>query len=99
MAESIKLEAIAPHSYNGKAYEVGDTYEFVPIDNPNSGFSVADQVDSLRLQGHAVRVDRAAVAKAAAKAAEASRESASKPAPAAKGAPKARKPRAAKGKK
>ena len=56
---TVKVEALKAHSYNGKNYAVGDTYD---ID--------AQYVDSVFNQGMAVRVDRVAHAKAEAKAAE-----------------------------
>ncbi len=67
--KSITVEALKAHTYNGKDYQVGDTYDFIPHDNP-SGISADQQVDSLLQTGFAVRVDRAAVAKAQVKAAE-----------------------------
>lgn len=57
--ETVEVEALQPHTYNGDSYEVGDTYDIA-----------ADLVDSVTAQGKAVRVDRAEVAKAQAKAAE-----------------------------
>jgi hypothetical protein len=68
---AITVEALKAHSYNGREYQVGDTYDFIPNDNPASGISADDQVASLQATGFAARVDRAAVAKAAAKPAAA----------------------------
>lgn len=63
MANTVKVEALKPHTYNGKSYEVGDTYDFEPILSP-AGISADQQVQSLQDTGFAVRVDRKAVAKA-----------------------------------
>lgn len=60
--ETVTVEALEAHTYNGDSYEVGDTYD---ID--------AQLVDSVTFQGKAVRVDRVEVARAAAKAAKASK--------------------------
>lgn len=78
--KAIRVEALKAHTYNGQAYEVGDEYDFVPVDNP-SGISADDQVASLANTGFALRVDRVKVAKDQAKAAAASQKSpaASKP--------------------
>ncbi len=54
--ETVTVEALEYHTYDGKEYQVGDTYA---ID--------AQYVDSVASQGKAVRVDRVKVAKAAAK--------------------------------
>lgn len=57
--QTVEVEALEAHTYNGESYEVGDTYQIA-----------ADLVDSVAAQGKAVRVDRADVAKAQRKAAE-----------------------------
>jgi hypothetical protein len=57
--KKVKVEALKYHTNAGEAYEVGETYE---VDEA--------AVDNLVHQGMAVRVDRAAVAKAESKAAE-----------------------------
>jgi hypothetical protein len=57
--KKVKVEAIKYHTNAGKEYQIGDTYE---VDE--------SAVDSLGTNGMALRVDRAAVAKQAAKAAE-----------------------------
>jgi hypothetical protein len=57
--KTVKVEALKYHTNAGEAYDVGDTYD---VDEA--------AVDNLVHQGMAVRVDRAAVAKASAKAAE-----------------------------
>ena len=67
--KGIKVEALKAHTYNGKSYQVGDTYDFYPI-NESSGISAEDQVASLQNTGFAARVDRADVAKAQVKATE-----------------------------
>ncbi len=55
MAENtVTVEALEYHTYDGEEYQVGDTYD---IDE--------QYVDSLRVQGKAVRVDRVKVAKKA----------------------------------
>lgn len=69
MSESVKVEAIKAHTYNGKSYDVGDVYEFHPSTDP-AGISADDQVASLLNTGFAIRVDRVKVAKEQAKAAE-----------------------------
>lgn len=73
----VKVEAIKLHSTAGQAYDVGDTYEVPEAD-----------VDNLATLGMAVRVDRVAHAKAAAKAKPAAatgkRTSSNKPRKAAK---------------
>jgi hypothetical protein len=51
--KTVKVEALEWHTYNGKAYEVGDTYD---LDE--------QLVDSVTFQGKAARVDRAEVAAA-----------------------------------
>lgn len=56
--KTVKVEALQIHSYNGKEYQVGDTYEIA-----------ADLADSVAAQGKAVRTDRAEVAKQQADAA------------------------------
>jgi hypothetical protein len=66
--QAIKVEALKAHTYNGKAYEVGDTYDFYPSTEP-SGISADAQADSLLAAGLAARVDRAKIAKEAARAA------------------------------
>ena len=66
---TVKVEALKAHTYNGDSYEVGDTYDFTPVDNP-AGISVDAQVQSLQDHGFAVRVDRVAHAKKAAEAAK-----------------------------
>jgi hypothetical protein len=55
--KTVTVEALQLHTYNGKEYQIGDTYE---IDEA--------LVDSVTAQGKAVRTDRAAVAKKAAAA-------------------------------
>lgn len=65
---TVTVEALQPHSYQGQDYEIGDTYDIA-----------ADVADSVAAQGKAVRVDRAAVAKASAKAAKASTKAAKTP--------------------
>lgn len=67
--KSYKVEALKAHTYNGKSYNVGDTYDFTPSDNP-SGPSVEAQLESLANTGFAVRSDRREVAQAAAREAE-----------------------------
>jgi hypothetical protein len=57
--KQVKVEALRYHTNAGEAYDVGDTYE---VDET--------AVDNLVSQGMAVRVDRAAVAKAATQAVE-----------------------------
>jgi hypothetical protein len=55
--KTVTVEAIQPHSYQGKDYEVGDTYD------------IEEQyADSVASQGKAVRTDRVARAKAEKKA-------------------------------
>ena len=79
MAEKVKVEALKYHTYNGKAYQVGDTYDFIIAEGP--GLPSADQqVEALQVNGFATRVDRVEVAKKAAKQ------------PAKKSTPKAAKP-------
>lgn len=56
--KTVKVEALEYHTYDGNEYQIGDTYD---IDEALA--------DSVAAQGKAVRVDRAAVAKAATKAA------------------------------
>lgn len=68
-AKGIKVEALKYHTYNGKEYQVGDTYDFFPVNEP-SGPSADDQVASLQATGFAARVDRADVAKAQRQTAE-----------------------------
>lgn len=51
----VTVEALKLHTYNGKTYNVGDTYEF-----PD------EHADGLVVGGFAVRVDRVAHAKQAA---------------------------------
>lgn len=58
--QMIEVEALKDHSTAGKNYSVGDTYE-VP----------EDAVENLAVQGMAVRTDRVAAAKKAAKPADA----------------------------
>jgi hypothetical protein len=87
--QAIKVEALKWHTYNGKAYDVGDTYDFYPSTEP-SGLSADDQVASLQTTGFAARVDRAKVAKEQAKAAEASVKAQAKAAEKPAKAPKAR---------
>lgn len=65
----VKVEALKFHTNSGESYDVGDTYE---VDE--------GAVENLVHQGMAVRVDRAAVAKASAKAAEKQQAEAAKPA-------------------
>ena len=62
--DTVKVESIKWHTHDGKAYDVGQTYD-----------APADLVESLALQGMALRVDRADVAKAQAREAEKSRQS------------------------
>lgn len=95
--QSVKVEALKWHTYEGKAYDVGDIYDFYPSTNP-SGLSVDDQLASLANTGFAIRSDRVKVAKDQAKAAEDSAKAQAKAAekPAAKPARKARKAKAAK---
>jgi arginine/lysine/ornithine decarboxylase len=57
--KTVTVEALQWHTYNGKEYNVGDTYD---IDE--------QLVDSVAFQGKAVAVDRVARAKAAAKPAK-----------------------------
>ena len=84
----VTVEALKYHTTAGQEYQVGDTYD---VDE--------GAVDNLALQGMAVRVDRAAVAKAANKAAQAQQAAAVKPAKPARAAKVARVPRAKKGRK
>ena len=66
MAEkTVTVEALEYHTYDGKEYEVGDTYD---IDE--------QYVESVASQGKAVRVDRVKVAKDAAKEGKASEKAA-----------------------
>jgi hypothetical protein len=51
MADTVTVQAIEPHSYNGQDYAVGATYEIA-----------ADLADSVVAQKKAVRVARAAAA-------------------------------------
>lgn len=104
--KAVKVEALKYHTYNGKEYQVGETYDFYPVNNP-SGISADAQLASLQATGFATRVDRVEVARAEAKAAEKSqkqqRESATAVGPMTTGdAPKrarVSKPRAAKSRK
>lgn len=57
--KTVPVEALQAHTYDGKEYQVGDTYD---IDE--------QYADSVAVQGKAVRTDRDKVAKYAAKAAE-----------------------------
>lgn len=57
--KTVKVEALEWHTHQGEEHNIGDTYD---IDE--------QLVDSVQAQGKAVRVDRVAVAKEAAKAAE-----------------------------
>lgn len=58
-SKTVTVEALAAHTYDGESYEVGDTYD------------IEEQyAESVVLQGKAVRVDRAKVAKAAVKEGE-----------------------------
>ncbi len=50
----VKVEALQAHTFNGQSYEVGDSYD---IDE--------QYIESVAVQGKAVRVDRVAVAKKA----------------------------------
>lgn len=68
--KAYSVEALKAHTYDGKSYDVGDTYDFYPSLDP-SGISVDAQLESLQRTGFAVRTDRAAVAKSQAKAAAA----------------------------
>lgn len=86
-SNAVRVEALRAHTYNGKAYEVGDEYDFYPSDNPSSP-SVDEQVASLANTGFALRVDRVKVAKAQAKAAETSQKAAAPKAARAKSAKK-----------
>ena len=54
-----KVTALEYHTYNGKAYEIGDTY-----DAPD------ELIDTLKVQGKAAVTDPKAAAKAAAKSAK-----------------------------
>ena len=69
--ETVEVEALQDHTYNGKAYKVGDTYDI----------DVA-LADSLAVQGKAMRADAKAARdkqeKAAAKAADDSAKQAAK---------------------
>jgi hypothetical protein len=67
--KTYKVEALKAHSYQGENYEVGDVYDFAPVDNP-SGISAEAQLESLANTGFAVRVDRKEVARAQAQEAE-----------------------------
>jgi hypothetical protein len=66
--KTVTVEALQAHSYNGKTYAVGDTYE---IDE--------QLVESVATQGKAVRADRVAHAKQQAADAEKARTQASHP--------------------
>lgn len=68
----VQMEALQYHTYNGEAYEVGDTYDLPE-----------NLVDSVTLQGKAARTDRVEVARASRQAAEKSQ--AEREAPAKKG--------------
>jgi len=57
--KKVTVEALKSHTHAGEAYEVGDTYD---VDEA--------AVESLQVQGMAIRTDRVAVAKHAAKDAE-----------------------------
>ena len=57
--KTVTMEALEYHTYNGGEYNVGDTYELAE-----------DLVDSVTLQGKAVRTDRVERAREATKAAE-----------------------------
>ena len=70
----VTVEALKYHTTAGEAYDVGDTYD-VP----------EHAVENLITQGMAVRVDRVAAAKSAAKAAEKAQAAAAKSARPAKG--------------
>ena len=61
--KTITVEALQAHSYNGKDYAVGDTYD---IDE--------QYAESVAIQGKAIRTDRAKVAKDQAKEAERSQK-------------------------
>lgn len=65
---TVKVEALAYHTYNGQAYQVGEIYD---IDE--------QYADSVAQQGKAVRMDRVARAQVAVKDAEQSRAAASHP--------------------
>ena len=65
--KTITVEALQAHSYNGKDYQVGDTYD---IDE--------QLADSVAIQGKAIRTDRVAVAKKADKDAKAAAETRAK---------------------
>jgi len=58
----VTVEALKIHTYNGKEYQVGDTYEFPE-----------EHADGLAAGGFAVRTDRVAHAKQAAKPAKAAK--------------------------
>lgn len=62
--DTVTVEALEAHSYNGVDYQVGDIYD-VPV----------DLLDTLRVQGKAVRADRVQDAKRQEKAAKKSSES------------------------
>jgi hypothetical protein len=66
--KTVTMEALQWHTYNGKAYSIGDTYELEE-----------SLVDSVTFQGRAARADRDEVAKQQAKDAERARKEASKP--------------------
>lgn len=66
--KKVTVEAIKAHTNAGESYDVGDTYE---VDEA--------AVDSLAIQGMALRADRVEVAKQAAKDAEKARKAASHP--------------------
>lgn len=57
--ETVKVQALEAHTYNGDAYEIGDTYD-APV----------HLIDTLRVQGKAAPVDAASLAKRAAKPAK-----------------------------
>jgi len=88
--QAVKVEALKWHTYNGTAYDVGDTYDFYPSTDPSAP-PADDQVASLQSTGFAARVDRAKVAKEQAKAAEESAKAQAKAAEKPTKAPKARK--------
>lgn len=59
MVDTVKVQALQHHSYSGKNYGPGDTYDIE-----------ASLADSVQVQGKAARVDLAAHAKAIAKPAK-----------------------------
>jgi hypothetical protein len=58
-SDTVEVEALQVHTYNGKEYQVGDTYDIE-----------AQYADSVAAQGKAIRTDRVEKAQADAKASE-----------------------------